>query len=44
LQIAEARIEANTLADAAGVRLPSIAPLLHFAKRQDVVAWPMRDV
>jgi hypothetical protein len=27
------------MAGAAGVRLPSIAPLLHFAKRQDMVCW-----
>jgi uncharacterized protein YqjF (DUF2071 family) len=40
LQTAEATIEVNTMADAAGIRLPSIAPLLHFAKRQDMVAWP----
>jgi uncharacterized protein YqjF (DUF2071 family) len=40
LQAAEATIEVNTMADAAGIRLPSIAPLLHFAKRQDMVAWP----
>ena len=43
LQTAEARITVNTMADAAGIRLPSIAPLLHFSKRQDVVAWPLRD-
>jgi uncharacterized protein len=43
LQIAEARITINTMADAAGIRLPSTAPLLHFAKRQDMVAWPMGD-
>ena len=40
LQAAEATIEVNTMADAAGIRLPSVAPLLHFAKRQDMVAWP----
>jgi uncharacterized protein len=42
LQPAEARIAINTMADAAGIRLPSMAPLLHFAKRQDVVVWPPR--
>lgn len=41
LQRAEARIDVNTMADAAGIRLPSMAPLLHFAKRQDMVAWPL---
>jgi hypothetical protein len=39
LESAEARITVNTMADAAGIRLPSMAPLLHFAKRQDMVAW-----
>jgi uncharacterized protein YqjF (DUF2071 family) len=39
LQTAEATIVANTMADAAGIRLPSTAPLLHFSKRQDMVAW-----
>jgi uncharacterized protein YqjF (DUF2071 family) len=41
LQQAEIEIERNTMADAAGIRLPSIAPLLHFSKRQDVVAYSM---
>lgn len=39
LQLAEATITANTMADAAGVRLPSMAPRLHFARRQDTLAW-----
>jgi uncharacterized protein len=39
LEPAEAEIAVNTMADAAGVRLPSMAPLLHFAKRQDMVCW-----
>ena len=41
LQPAEAAIASNTMAAAAGLRLPSMAPLLHFAKRQDMVAWPL---
>ena len=32
-------IAVNTMADAAGLPLPDIAPLLHFAKRQDMVCW-----
>lgn len=44
LQKAEAAIAVNTMADAAGIRLPSTAPLLHFARRQDMVAWPMETV
>lgn len=43
LQAAEATIEVNTMADAAGLRLPSMAPLLHFSKRQDMVAWGLRS-
>jgi uncharacterized protein len=39
LESAEAVITVNTMADAAGVRLPSMAPLLHFSKRQDAVCW-----
>lgn len=39
LQPAEAEFRVNTMADAAGIPLPSIAPVLHFAKRQDVVVW-----
>lgn len=43
LQEAEATIAVNTMTDAAGLRLPSTAPLLHFSRRQDMVAWPLRD-
>ena len=43
LQRAEAVIEVNTMADAAGIRLPSMTPLLHFSKRQDMVAWGLRS-
>jgi uncharacterized protein YqjF (DUF2071 family) len=39
LQPAEARVSTNTMADAAGIRLPTIAPVLHFARRQDVLTW-----
>jgi hypothetical protein len=44
LQRAEAAIHRNTMADGLGIRLPPDAPLLHFAKRQDVVAWPLARV
>lgn len=43
LQTAEAEIRVNTMAEAAGIRLPSMAPLLHFAKRQDMVAWTLKS-
>jgi uncharacterized protein len=39
LQSADAEIAINTMADASGIHLPDTAPLLHFAKRQDMVAW-----
>jgi uncharacterized protein YqjF (DUF2071 family) len=39
LQLAEAEFSQNSMADAAGVALPASAPLLHFAKRQDVLVW-----
>jgi uncharacterized protein YqjF (DUF2071 family) len=39
LQNAEAEITVNTMADAAGIELPHVAPLLHFSRRQDMVAW-----
>jgi uncharacterized protein YqjF (DUF2071 family) len=41
LRPARAEFHTNTMAEAAGLRLPSQAPLLHFAKRQDMVAWPL---
>jgi uncharacterized protein YqjF (DUF2071 family) len=44
LQVADAVIEENTMADAAGIRLSSMAPILHFAKRQDMVAFGMHRV
>lgn len=42
LQDAEAEIELNTMATAAGISLPSVAPLLHFAKKLNVIIWPLR--
>ena len=42
LESAEAQIAVNTMADAAGIRLPPMAPLLHFSKRQDMVCWAPR--
>ncbi len=39
LQPAEAVFEKNTMAQANGIELPASAPLLHFARRQDVVVW-----
>jgi len=39
LQPARADITHNSMAAATGVALPNLAPVLHFAKRQDTVAW-----
>lgn len=39
LETADAEITVNTMAGAAGIQLPPIAPLLHFSKRQDAVCW-----
>src|SRR5262245_23000420 len=39
LESAEAEIPVNTMAQAAGITLPAMAPLLHFVKRQDMVCW-----
>lgn len=44
LQVAEAEFAENTMADAAGIGLPDSKPLLHFAKRQDVVVWPPKTI
>lgn len=39
LQTAEAELTSNTMPEAAGIYLPPVKPLLHFAKRQEVVVW-----
>jgi hypothetical protein len=41
LEAAEAEVEVNTMASPLGVNLPAGAPLLHFARRLDVVAWSL---
>jgi len=44
LQDAHADFMVNTMAQAAGVGLPKSAPLLHFARRLEVLLWPLRRV
>jgi uncharacterized protein len=39
LQPARATITTNTMAAAAGIDLPTREPLLHFARRLDMIAW-----
>jgi len=43
LQPAEAEIERNTMAGPSGIILPNVPPLLHFARRLDVVIWRPRS-
>ena len=42
LQQAEAEFETNTVAAAAGISLPDTAPSLLFARRLEVLIWPLR--
>jgi uncharacterized protein YqjF (DUF2071 family) len=42
LQPAAADIRINSMAAAAHIPLPDIPPLLHFARRLDVLVWPLR--
>jgi uncharacterized protein YqjF (DUF2071 family) len=44
LQPAEATIEANTMAEAAGIVLPDLPPLLHFSRYLAMQAWWPRCV
>jgi uncharacterized protein YqjF (DUF2071 family) len=44
LQAAQATFTANTMAGAAGITLPESAPLLQFAKRLEVLIWPLQSV
>ncbi len=44
LQEASAQFQKNTMAAAANISLPEDKPLLHFAKRQEVLIWPLTRV
>jgi len=44
LHVAQADIGRNTMTQALGIELPDMPPLLHYAQRLDVVAWPLRRV
>ena len=44
LSPASAVVETNTMTNPLGISLPDETPLLHFAKRLDVVAWSIRRV
>jgi uncharacterized protein YqjF (DUF2071 family) len=44
LQPAEAEFRRNTMALAAGLMLPDIAPLLHYADHLEVLVWPLARI
>ena len=44
LQVAEAEIEVNTIPDHIGLKLPDQKPLLHFAKLQPTVIYPIHEI
>jgi uncharacterized protein len=44
LQLAEAQVDVNTMAQSHAIELPKTKPLLHFAKKLDVVAWLVEQV
>jgi uncharacterized protein YqjF (DUF2071 family) len=44
LQDASAELVFNSMARAAGIALPDTKPLLHFARRLDVLIWPLRRI
>jgi uncharacterized protein len=44
LQDAAAEIQENTMALAAGLTLPDVPPLLHFARKLEVLIWPPRTL
>lgn len=44
LQPAEAEIHVNSMTVQLGLTLPDVAPLLHYSKRQEMVAWPKKRV
>ena len=44
LQPAEAEVAQNTMARAAGIRLPDTTPLLHYAGKLDVIAWRIKRI
>jgi uncharacterized protein len=44
LQPAEVDIRVNTLAASVGLELPNIKPLVQFARRLDVLTWPLHRI
>ena len=44
LQRAEAEIETNTMLEPLGIHVPADPPVLHFARKLDVVVWPLECI
>jgi uncharacterized protein len=44
LQDAEAEFENHSVATAAGITLPQVSPLVHFARRLQVLIWPLQRI
>jgi uncharacterized protein YqjF (DUF2071 family) len=44
LQKAEAQIKSNSMAQACGIQLPSVEPILHFARELETVEWPIASL
>jgi uncharacterized protein YqjF (DUF2071 family) len=44
LQDAEGEILTNSMALASGISVPQVRPILHFAKKLEVLIWPLRRV
>jgi uncharacterized protein YqjF (DUF2071 family) len=42
LQDAEAEFEINTVAEPSGITLPDAKPVVHFARKLEVLIWPLR--
>ena len=44
LQPAKAALKTNTMAAAAGIHLPDIPPLLHYAHHLEILIWPLESL
>jgi len=44
LQRAEVELHVNTMTQPVGIKLPETAPLAHFARRLDVIAWTVEPI
>jgi len=44
LQVAQAEIRSNSMTEALGIKLPDVAPLLHFAKELETLEWAIERV